>query len=95
LREAAKWHAVARRLPAELAPQLKAWIDHPEFRYLADVVNCSKHRRLIRTGYGVSLIDSDSKVYGLQFEAFEKDGREYGARWVEDFPPSRPMKSMG
>ena len=60
-------------------------IEHSDYQYLADVVNHSKHRRIIEIPFSVSISESANLPYGLQLEVFEHDGKVYQREWVEPF----------
>ncbi|PTQ76657.1 hypothetical protein C8R26_11556 [Nitrosomonas oligotropha] len=71
---------------AEIEGLLKQLTEHIDYRYLADIVNHSKHRRIIGTPFSVSMIeDADQPPYGLQLEAFEYEGRTHSSKWLEPF----------
>ncbi|OQW83880.1 MAG: hypothetical protein BVN30_04905 [Proteobacteria bacterium ST_bin16] len=71
---------------AEIEGLLKQLTEHVDYRYLADIVNHSKHRRIIGTPFSVSMIeDADQPPYGLQLEAFEHEGRTHSSKWLEPF----------
>lgn len=60
-------------------------IDNPDYQYVADIVNHSKHRSIIGASFTVGLTDSADPPYGLEFRAFEYNGKKYPKRWVESF----------
>lgn len=70
---------------AEIESLTRQLIEHSDYQYLADVVNHSKHRRVIGTPFSVSTIESADWPYGLKLEAFEHEGRIYPTEWVEPF----------
>jgi hypothetical protein len=61
----------------------KELTDHPDYQYLSDFVNHSKHRSVIGTSFTISLVETADKPYGLELKAFEHNGRVYGKRWVD------------
>lgn len=58
-------------------------IDHSDYRYLADVVNHSKHRSVIGTSFTVNLTEDADQPYGLELRAFEHESRKYPKQRVE------------
>jgi len=61
----------------------KQLIDHPDYRYLVDVVNHSKHRSVIGTSFTVSMIEGADRAYGLELKAFQHQGRVYPKQWAD------------
>ena len=51
-------------------------------RYLADIVNHSKHRSVVQTPSSVDATGCDTQPHGLKFAAFAYDDRAYPARWA-------------
>ncbi len=70
---------------AEIEDLIGQLIDHSDYRYFADIVNHSKHRRIIGTPFSVSMAEGADLPYGLQLKAFDHEDRIYSAKWVEPF----------
>jgi hypothetical protein len=58
---------------------------HDGFKYLAAIVNHSKHRSVVRTPYTVDNLDTESPDHGLNFAAFSYNGQWHSERRVEPF----------
>ena len=69
--------------PGEMTTRLQELIDHEDYRYLADIVNHSKHRSVVQTPYSVDATGCDTQPHGLKFAAFAYDDRAYPARWAD------------
>lgn len=72
------------------AGQIKIKFDYlrtdGEFSYLSDIVNCSKHRNLIRTNFWINL--DQNKEYSaecLEFHRFEFNGDTHAQRRIVEF----------
>ena len=76
---------VALLPPGEVSTRLQELIDHEDYRYLADIVNHSKHRSVVQTPYSVDATGCDTQPHGLKFAAFIYDDRAYPARWADPF----------
>lgn len=74
--------------PGEVSTRLQELIDHEDYRYLADIVNHSKHRSVVQTPYSVDATGCDTQPYGLKFAAFVYDDQAYTARWADPFMES-------
>lgn len=70
---------------AEIENLIRQLIEHSDYRYLSDIVNHSKHRRIIGTPISVSIVESADRPYGLQLKAFEHQDKIYSTEWVEPF----------
>ncbi|MBL8373938.1 hypothetical protein [Accumulibacter sp.] len=82
-------HKVQALLSAgEVSVRLQELINHEDYRYLADIVNCSKHRSVIQTPYSVDVTGCDTQPHGLKFAAFVYDDQAYPARWADPFMES-------
>jgi hypothetical protein len=68
---------------AELGALTNKLTEHPDYKYLADIVNHSKHRSVVGTAFTVSFIEHAEQRYGLELRAFEYEGRVYSKRWTE------------
>lgn len=83
--------SVTRRLETErrygtLSTTTEALIDNTDYQYLEAIVNHSKHRSVVRTGYTVKLIRGvEERWHGLEFKEFEYDGTAYPRRWVDEY----------
>lgn len=74
---------VADRLPSgPLGDQVGALVKHDDFIYLAAMNNHSKHRSVVPVGFALDFTGEDEEGYGLRFNAFRYDGRDYAPRWV-------------
>ncbi|MGR3303258.1 MAG: hypothetical protein ACUZ8I_12245 [Candidatus Scalindua sp.] len=61
-------------------------IKDDEFVYLSAVVNCSKHRTLIKTWFRINLdLNKEYNANIFEFYAFEFNGRNYNQRRVIEF----------
>lgn len=69
---------------SEISALMEEFETHADNKYLVDVVNHSKHRRVVGAAYHISFV---MPQHGLQIEAFQRDGRFYPARFVDDFVP--------
>lgn len=79
-------HRVLPMLPLdEMSSRLRELIDHEDYRYLADIVNHSKHRSVVQTPYSVNATGCDTPSHGLKFAAFVYDDHAYPARWANPF----------
>ena len=74
--------------PGEVNIHLKELIDHEDYRYLANIVNHSKHRSVVQTPYSVDATGCDTQPHGLKFAAFVYDDQAYPARWADPFMES-------
>jgi hypothetical protein len=74
--------------PGEVSVRLQELINHEDYRYLADIVNHSKHRSVIQTPYSVDITGCDTQPHGLKFAAFVYDDQAYPARWADPFMES-------
>ena len=82
-------HVVKPLLPAgKMSFLIQELVEHADYRYLADIVNHSKHRRVVQTPYTVDVTGTATPPHGLKFAAFVYDGRAYPARWVYPFVES-------
>lgn len=82
-------HKVQALLSAgEVSVRLQELINHEDYRYLADIVNHSKHRSVIQTPYSVDVTGCDTQPHGLKFAAFVYDDQAYPARWADPFMES-------
>lgn len=70
---------------AEIENLIRQLIEHSDYRYLSDIVNHSKHRRIIGMPFSVSIVEGADQPYGLQLKAFEHQNRIYSTKWVEPF----------
>ncbi|MDB5821134.1 MAG: hypothetical protein JWQ11_4774 [Rhizobacter sp.] len=69
-----------------LASQLKRMAGHPEYRYVADAVNRSKHISVVGTPIRVQTPVNGTASHDITFESFQHhDGPCYPARSVTDF----------
>lgn len=74
---------VRDRLPAgAIRDHLTQLVDDAGFKYLAALVNHSKHRSLIAIPFSVDLSGEDAQPHGLKFGRFEFDGVNYPEQWV-------------
>lgn len=69
----------------EIEDLITQLIEHSDYRYLADIVNHSKHREIIGTPFSVSMVEGADQPYGLQFKGFERESKTYLPEWVEPF----------
>lgn len=61
-------------------------INNDEFKYLASIVNCSKHRNLIKTNFWINLDkNKEYSAKSLEFYAFEFNGMNYNQQRVIEF----------
>ncbi|HQW21647.1 MAG TPA: hypothetical protein PLI90_13375 [Rhodocyclaceae bacterium] len=82
-------HKVRALLPSgEVSIHLQELVDHEDYRYLANIVNHSKHRSVVQTPYSVDATGCDTQPHGLKFAAFVYDDQAYPARWAEPFMES-------
>ncbi len=82
-------HKVVALLPlGEIKTQLQELIGHKDYRYLADIVNHSKHRSVVLTPYAVDATGCDTQPHGLKFAAFKYENQIYPARWADPFMES-------
>lgn len=70
---------------AEIEDLIRQLIEHSDYRYLSDIVNHSKHRRIIGTPFSVSMAEDADRPYGLQLKAFKHEDRTYSSEWIEPF----------
>ena len=73
----------------DIATKLDELTSHPDYIYISDVVNRSKHRNVIDVPYSVDMTGQDSQPHGLKFSAFQHGGKEGNARnhpsrWVNE-----------
>lgn len=71
--------------PGVMHDRLHALIEHENYRYLADIVNHSKHRSVVQTPYSVNATGCDTMPHGLKLDTFVYDDRAYPARWAHPF----------
>lgn len=71
--------------PGKMTSLLQELIDHEDYRYLADIVNHSKHRSVVQTPYSVDATGCDTQPHGLKFATFVYDDHAYPARWADPF----------
>lgn len=74
--------------PGEMSALIQELVEHADYRYLADIVNHSKHRSVVQTPYTVDVTGTATPPHGLKFAAFTYDERTYPARWVTSFVES-------
>lgn len=75
--------SVRDRLPSgAIRDQLTQLVDDAGFKYLAALVNHSKHRSLIAVPFSVDLSGEDAQQHGLKFGGFEYNGVKYPEQWV-------------
>lgn len=55
------------------------------FRYLQDVVNTTKHVRLVESEYTVDLTGKGEHPHGVRFKVFQIQNRYHPAKWGADF----------
>lgn len=61
-------------------------IKDDEFVYLSAVVNCSKHRNLINTWFGINLdLNKEYSAKSFEFYAFEFNGKNHNPQRVIEF----------
>ncbi len=61
-------------------------IKDDEFVYLSAVVNCSKHREVINTWFGINLdLSKEYSAKSFKFYAFEYKGKKYNEQVVIEF----------
>jgi hypothetical protein len=68
-----------------LASLLKELIEHEEYKYLADVVNHSKHRSIIEPFFNVNLKKPEGEHHEIKFRSFNFNGVSYSQRLAFDF----------
>lgn len=79
---------VLARIPANpVSAALRSLVEDPEFEYLDAVVNRSKHRTVIYTGYTFEARDSaDAQTWhGVVLWRFDRLGKSYPIRRAEEF----------
>ncbi|MFT3669646.1 MAG: hypothetical protein QM795_13960 [Pseudoxanthomonas sp.] len=78
---------LARIANGRVSDALRSLVEDPEFEYLDAVVNRSKHRTVIYTGYLFEARDSAdaSSWHGVVLWRFERMGRAYPIRHAEAF----------
>jgi hypothetical protein len=82
-------HVVKPLLPAgKMSTLIQELVEHADYRYLADIVNHSKHRSVVQTPYTVDVTGTATPPHGLKFAAFTYGSRAYPARWVASFVES-------
>jgi hypothetical protein len=69
----------------DLTSLLKEIIEHSEYKYLADVVNHSKHRSIIKPFFNVNLKKPEGEHHEIKFRNFSFKGALYSQRLVFDF----------
>ncbi len=75
--------SVRDQLPSgALREHLTRLVDDAGFKYLAALVNHSKHRSLIAIPFSVDLSSEDKEPHGLKFGGFDLDGVRYPEKWV-------------
>ena len=71
-------------LAGPLKNAIANFIDDPEFKHVAAIVNCSKHRSVISASVSVSFVQ-DVESHGLRFDGFHYKGGWYSPRWAMQF----------
>lgn len=69
----------------ELSGQLEKLIIHPNYEYLSDIVNHSKHRCIVGTSFTLHMNDDAERAHGLEFVSFDYEERKYESRWVDTY----------
>lgn len=68
----------------DLRDRGQAFLDDPEIKHLAALVNHSKHRSVIEPNVLVSFVE-DTQPHGLKFSMFQHKGEWFAARWAVPF----------
>jgi hypothetical protein len=69
---------------AALTVAIDRFVASPEFDYVNALVNSTKHRRIIKSQFRITMGQAQPNRAGLQLAAFTYDAKSFPEIWVED-----------